>query len=98
MVRKLSVFNPIPSMYGRWAGGRKSQNLPLDRILEDPFFKDSSKSYFIQAADFIAYALLRQEHPTSRIEKYGLQTVFDELEPVLFTKANRRDPRGIIRP
>ena len=35
------------------------KNTVIDRILEDPFFKNSEMSYFIQLADFCAYALLR---------------------------------------
>jgi hypothetical protein len=98
MVRRMSVYNPIPSQYGQWEDGNSWRNIPLERILEDPFFKDSSRSYFIQAADFVAYALLRQEHQLPSRNKYGIQEAFNLLESALFTGASRRDPRGIIRP
>lgn len=62
LVRKMGVFNPIPSRYGVWQDtGRATRNIPIDRIIEDPFFKNSERSYFIQLADFCAYALLRKE-------------------------------------
>lgn len=98
LVRKMSVHNPIPSMYGTWESGQPWQNIPLDRIIEDPFFKDSKRSYFLQAADFVAYSLLRQENPLPSKNRYGLDAAFDRLEPVLFTSATRYDSRGILRP
>lgn len=66
-----------------------SQNEAIDRILEDPFFKQSDQSYFIQLSDFCAYALLRQEHPIESKTKYGLDKAFNLLEPI---------SEGIIRP
>lgn len=99
LVRRMYVYNPIPSQFGHWTGtGQSWKNIPLSRIVEDPFFKDSQQSYFIQLADFAAYALLRQENQLPSKNRYGLHEAFDELEPILVTEATRKDPRGIIRP
>ena len=65
------------------------KNGTIDRILEDPFFKQSDRSYFIQLSDFCAYALLRQERPIASKTKYGLDQAFNLLEPI---------SEGIIRP
>ena len=65
------------------------ENGATDRILEDPFFKQSDQSYFIQLSDFCAYALLRQERPIASKTKYGLDQAFNLLEPI---------SEGIIRP
>lgn len=54
----------------------------IDRILEDPFFKQSDQSYFIQLSDFCAYALLRQERPIASKTKYGLDQAFNLLKPI----------------
>lgn len=98
LVRKMSVFNPIPSQYGVWQDtGSATRNIPIDRIIEDPFFKKSEKSYFIQMADFCAYALLRKERPITSKSRYGLNSAFMELEPICVKEANPRDPCGIIR-
>ena len=59
-----------------------SQNEAIDQILEDPFFKQSDQSYFIQLSDFCAYALLRQEHPIESKTKYGLDEAFNLLDPI----------------
>ena len=65
------------------------ENGAIDRILENPFFKQSDQSYFIQLSDFCAYALLRQERPIESKTKYGLDQAFNLLEPI---------SEGIIRP
>lgn len=59
-----------------------SKNGATNRIIEDPFFKSSDQSYFIQLSDFCAYALLRQERPIASKTKYGLDQAFNLLEPI----------------
>jgi hypothetical protein len=99
LVRRMYVYNPIPSEFGVWIdSGRSWKNGPLDRIVEDPFFKDSAQSYFVQLVDSAAYALLRREHPIPSKSKYGLDKAFLELDSILVREARPRDPEGIIRP
>jgi len=99
LMRKMYVYNPIPSRYGAWdETGRRWKNIPLARFVEDPVFKDSAHSYFIQLADFSAYALLRRERPIASKAKYGLDKTFDVLRPILVHEANPADPDGIVRP
>ncbi len=97
LARKMGVHNPIPSMYGVWPEGHATRNIPLDHIIEDPIFKKSQTSYFVQLADFCAYALLRREEPIPSKEKYGLHTGFEKLSPILARECSPRDPEGIIR-
>jgi hypothetical protein len=98
-IRKMRVFNPIPSRYGEWASGARTQNIPTVRIIEDPVFKQSHRSYFLQLADFVAFALLKREvSPTPAVKKYGIHEMFDEaLAGICFRKASPRDPLGIVR-
>jgi hypothetical protein len=99
LVRRMGVFNPIPSNQGIWQDtGANWRNYPIDRIVEDPFFKSSDQSYFIQLCDFAAYALLRRENPLASKSRYGLHESFDHLKPILVREARPRDPDGIIRP
>jgi hypothetical protein len=98
LLRKMGVFNPIPSMLGAWPEGTVTRNIPVELILEDPIFKASQRSYFIQLADFCAYALLRKERPLASKVRYGLDTAFDLLDPILLREATQYDPQGIIRP
>ncbi len=96
--RKMTVFNPIPSRFGRWKEGSQ-RNLPLERIIEDPIFKQSHHSFFIQLADCVSFALLKREAPpTPNIQKYGIYEFFDQcLSSVCFKPASPRDPNGIVR-
>lgn len=98
LVRKMGVHNPIPSMFGNWPEGQ-TRNIVLKQIYEDPFFRKSERSYFIQLADFCAYALLRSEHQLASKNKYGLHQAFDILKPICTPECYRADPRklGIIR-
>jgi hypothetical protein len=96
--RRMAVYNPIPSKYGRWqATDEVTKNIPIHRILEDIFFKDSAHSHFIQLADCVAYALLRREKPIASKSKYGIDKTFDILKPVTIKITNPSDPDGIIR-
>jgi hypothetical protein len=99
MVRRMGVYNPIPSQFGIWLDtGAASKNIPLQRIVEDPVFKKSDQSYFVQLVDFAAFSLLRRERPTDRLKRYGLERAFEKLRPILVTAATRYDPEGILRP
>jgi len=99
LCRRMHVYNPIPSRYGVWLDtGEQRRNVPIDRIIEDPFFKPSGQSYFIQLVDFCAYSLLRRERPIASKTKYGLDQAFNLLATSLVREATRRDPEGIIRP
>lgn len=98
LARRLSVFNHIPSQFDQWPDGRRTRNIVTDRIVEDPVFRDSKASYFLQLADFVAFALLKREvAPTDFVAKWGYHEVFRSLQPVLCIQAHRRDPLGIVR-
>jgi hypothetical protein len=98
LVRKMAVHNPIPSQFGVWRGTNTvTRNIPIERIIEDPVFRPSDRSYFLQMADFCAYSLIRYERgvPAEK-EKYGLHTAFPLLEAICCKDANPRHPLGII--
>jgi len=97
-IRRMRRYNPVPSAFGIWWDtGAFWKNMPLTRIIEDPFFKDSRKSFFIQMADWCAYALLRHDNPTPKARKYGLHQAFPALQPILFLHASYGDPYGVVR-
>ena len=98
-LRKMSVFNPIPSQFGQWLGGADTMNIPVERVIEDPNFKRSHHSFFLQLADCVAYALLKREvEPTPNIKRYGIHRMFERcLAGVCYRPASPRDPLGIVR-
>lgn len=96
--RRLAVFNYIPSKYGQWQDtGEQAKNIPTDRILEDPVFKPSHRSYLIQLADFCAYALFQKERPNKIASRAPLEHAYELLQPICFKPANSKDPFGIVR-
>ena len=76
-----------------------TKNIPLQRVIEDPIFKKSHQSYFIQLADAVAYALLKREVPPTRhVRRYGIDGMFEKcLSGVCYKKASYGDPLGIVR-
>lgn len=98
-LRKMHVFNPIPSKYGAWGSGQVTRNITTGRLIEDPIFKASDQSYFLQLADCVSFALLKREvTPTKNVRRYGLHQMFDQtLTGVCFRPASQSDPLGIVR-
>jgi len=95
LLRKMGVYNPVPVYVA--PGVTEVRNLAVDRIIEDPVFKPSNRSYFIQMADFVAYALLRREKPLASKDKYGIHECFDLLTGAVERLASPHDPMGVIR-
>ena len=95
-IRRMRVHNYVPSRYGMWDETRSpSRNIPTERIIEDPVFKDSRTSYFIQLVDFCAYAVMRMERPIPSRTALGYDTAYTLLRPAVVQAANQRDPRGL---
>jgi Protein of unknown function (DUF3800) len=97
LVRKMGVYNPIPSRYGGWKASGQTKNITIDHIIEDPLFKQSHRSTLIQLVDFCAYALLRQDKPHPAKTALGLDKSFKLLDPICFKQASKADPMGVIR-
>ena len=96
LTRRLGVYNPIKSKFGKWENGDEYKNFPLIRFLEDPIFRISRNSYLIQLVDFCAYALFQKERPTPSRTQFGLNSSF-ELTSTDCVKEASPDPLGIIR-
>ncbi|HXI39154.1 MAG TPA: DUF3800 domain-containing protein, partial [Bryobacteraceae bacterium] len=99
LVRRMGVFNPIQSMFGAWGDGSTFKNIPIGNILEDIIFRDSEDSFFIQLADFCAYALFRSEYPLASKTRYKLDSAFANLHHICIPICFAGDPKklGIIR-
>ncbi len=90
MVRSLKKENQIWSAYSYGT----HLSCPLDRIVEDPLFKTSKSSYFIQLADMVAFSLLRNEKPIIGKTLPEVQQAFEHLDNVLVKQAFKNDIRG----
>lgn len=94
LMRRMSVYNPIPNDSGHGAGYR---NLPIMRVIEDPSERDSLQSLPIQMCDLSAYFLMQRLNPNSYIRKKRANMYFDRLRPILNRNASRYSPLGIVR-
>lgn len=94
LLRQMRRYNPVPNQPAFGPGYR---NLTLTSLIEDPSFRDSEHSYFIQAADLSAFLLYQYIEPSSYIKGKGARNYFTRLSPILCLHASRRDPHGIVR-
>lgn len=93
LLRKMGRYNPVPSMQGFG----DYRNLKIERIAEDPNFRDSAHSLFIQSADLSAYLLQQHLNPCKTMKRKSGQNYFLRLQPVLCKVASKTDPFGIVR-
>ncbi len=91
ILRKMRVYNPVPSVYQGY------YHNPVLRVVEDPVIRQSQHSYFVQLADLIAHALYRKEHPKGSYRQFNVDQLFDAIQPLLLREASRSDPDGIVR-
>lgn len=94
LLGRMRRYNPIPNQVQFGAGYR---DLPIDRIIEYPSFRDSAESLFVQVADLIAFLLYQEIAPSAYMRKTGGRSYFGRLAPILLTRASSNDPRGIVR-
>jgi len=88
LVRRMRVYNPLSSHYS----SRGFYNAPVRTIIEDPVFRQSQHSYFVQLADMIAHSLYRKLYPKGSYRRYNLHAYYDYLEPILHKAVTSKDP------
>ena len=93
LLRQMRRYNPVPN---RPKYGPGYRNLALANIIEDPSFKDSKHSYFIQAVDLCAFLLYQRLEPCAYMRKKSGQNYFNRMEPILCKVAAADDPLGIV--
>ncbi len=94
VLRRMRRYNPVPNQPAHGPGYR---NLLITNLIEDPYFKDSEHSYFIQAADLAAFLLYQRIAPSSYFKMKSARNYFRRLDSVLCRVAATTDPDGIVR-
>lgn len=94
LLRKMRRYNPVPHSSGYGAGTR---NLAVTHVVEDPNFRDSGHSYFIQATDLAAWLILQGMRPCRYMQRKGGKSYYTRLDSIYCTVASKSDPRGFVR-
>lgn len=94
LLRQMRRYNPIPHI-DQYSGGYR--DIPLNYIIEDPNFKDSSHAYFIQATDLATFLLYQHFSPNSYIRRKLGKNCFLKLRPIFCTVASRENADGIVK-
>lgn len=89
-VRKMAVINYIPSRFGA------PRNIPIVRLIEDPYGKNSRETLPIQMSDVAAYFLYQRHNPNSYLKRQRADRYFDRLGPVLNKRASTSSSLGIV--
>ena len=98
LYRRLRGRNHVPSKYETWEDGERTKNIPIERVIGGPAFRDSASDHLLQMADLIAHALLMQEEqPSPKVTRFGVAQAFGILDHALNRRASRRDPQGVVR-
>jgi Protein of unknown function (DUF3800) len=92
--RKMRRYNPIPNDSTYFSGGNR--NIQLKMLIEDPVYKDSRDSYFIQLADVIAYLCFQKYQCNKRAKSKGLHNYYSRLDNVLIKKVSGYNDLGIV--
>ena len=88
----------MPSGPGAGSGGPHTRNLPIERVIGGPLFRDVEADCLLQVAGLVAHALLWQEEfPAERMDETNLRAAFGVLDRALNRRASRRDPQGVVR-
>lgn len=66
----------VRTLMGTGSSGKVFSNGRIGCVIEDPIYRVSSDSLFIQAADMVAYSLKEQEFPVTARKKFNADRIF----------------------
>lgn len=87
----------VRKLLGTGSSGQDIPGIKINRIIEDPIFRISSDSMFIQAADVISYTLREQEFPNGSRKKFNANRIFTDVLQKNCIKSGLTDKDGVIR-
>jgi hypothetical protein len=84
-------------LMGTGANGETIPAVSITRIVEDPIFRVSHDSFFVQSADLVAYSLKEKEFPIASRKKFHADRIFKNQLAMRVFASEDSDPDGIIR-
>ena len=94
---RLRSHNPVPVRVGACGDGWHTHNLPIERIIGGPAFRDSGADCLLQVTGLVAQALLWREEPPVGVNSSEIAGVFAVLDRALNRRASRNNPQGVVR-
>lgn len=91
------VTTHVRKLLGTGASGENIPDVRIGWVLEDPIFRVSSDSMFIQSADVVAYTLKEKEFPQSSRKKHNADRIFQKKLSSICFKSKIAEEDGIIR-
>ena len=82
---------------GTGASGETVPGVRIGWVIEDPIFRVSSDSMFIQSADVAAYTLKEKEFPQASRQKHQAHKIFARKFANICFQSKIADADGIIR-
>ena len=79
------------------SSGQTIQGVRIERVIEDPIYRISTDSSFIQAADVVAYSLKEQEFPLAARKKFNADRIFRNTLGDNCIRSTLAEKDGIIR-
>jgi len=91
------ITTHVRKLMGTGASGETIKDVRIGWVVEDPIFRISADSLFVQSADVVAYTLKEQEFPSGSRKKFNADRIFEkQLRKACFA-SKRTDEKGIIR-
>lgn len=92
-----NINTHVRKLLGTGASGETITGARIGWVLEDPIFRISSDSIFIQTVDMIAYTLKEKEFPQASRRKFQADRIFSRKLSAILFKSIVSDEDGIIR-
>jgi len=87
----------VRKLLGTGASGEVVKDARIGWIIEDPIFRVSTDSMFIQSADVVVYCLKEREFPKGSREKHDADKIFGKRLSKRLFKSKYGDEEGIVR-
>jgi hypothetical protein len=91
------VNTHVRKLLGTGASGESIPGARIARVIEDPIFRISADSMFIQSADVVAYTLKEKEFPQASRQKHQAHKIFIRKLTSIVFNSQIADEDGIIR-
>jgi hypothetical protein len=92
-----NVNTHVRKLLGTGASGESIPGVRIGWVIEDPIFRVSHDSIFIQSADVIAYTLKEKEFPQASRQKHQAHKIFNRKLSDICYRSKIADEDGIIR-